>query len=709
MVCILFLILTDNFLEYFTNTLNLNKNLLTMRKVSKKLSILGSLCIWLGACSPNAGLEIPAVFSDHMVLQHSTSVAFWGKAEPGSDIIIETGWGVTAKTDVHKDSTWLVNVTTIEPGGPYMVTIKNGNKLKNIYDVLLGEVWLASGQSNMEMPLSGWPPTDTIENSASSISSADYPHIRMFTVVRHVSAQPLSDVTGSWMLSTPENAPRFSASAFYFARKLHAELGIPVGIIHSSWGGTPAESWVSGKTLERDSDFENTIDQLKKVWPQLQAYNKWLYKHQAVDATVGSDGIDPLVGLDIFDVYCSNPELNTESWPLITVPSMIEQSSIGDFDGAVWFRKEIEIDQNWDGKSLKLDLGPIDDRDVTYFNGVRIGGMEEAGLWQVERSYIIPGNLVKAGKAVISVRVIDTQGGGGIYGKAEQIRLSSTENDSKYISLAGEWSYMVIGQFYENKMFLFNPETNDFGSRPKMSVITGSHTPSALFNAMIAPLVPYTLKGAIWYQGETNVGRSAQYIRLKSMLINDWREQFKNSEMSFYFVQLAPWHYNDLAGNSSAKLRDAQRRTMAISNTGMAVTLDIGNVDNIHPANKKDVGERLALWALVKNYGKEIPFSGPLFNEFSVDGSKLTISFTNTDGGILIKDQVPNQFEIAGDDGIFYPAKAFIESGSVVLSSQKVGKPVNARYAYKNGSVASLFNVAGLPAASFTTEKTLVD
>ncbi len=675
-----------------------------MRINLKGFVSLAAICLTMISCGPNAGLELPSVFSDGMVLQHSTEVAFWGKGHPGSKVVIETGWHVAFKTEVADDSTWFVKVKTVEPGGPYMISVKNGNQLKNIYDVYLGEVWLGSGQSNMEMTLTGWPPTDTILGSADAIANADFPLIRMFTVTRNSSAQPLDNVTGSWKVCNPDNASAFSATAYFFARKLHKELGIPVGIIHSSWGGTPAESWVSGETLSTDSDFAKVVEDLKTVCPQMVVYNNWLSKHPTIDAAIGADGVDPLVGLDVFNSYCTNPELNTESWPVINIPSMIEPV-IGDFDGVVWFRKEVDIPQSWEGKSLQLNLGPIDDRDVTFFNGVKIGGIEEVGNWQQVRKYTVPGELVKTGKAVIAVRVIDTQGGGGIYGKPDQVNLSV--NDKEVISLAGEWEYAVVGQYKEDKLYLFNPETNEFASRPEVSVVAGSHTPSALYNAMIAPLVPFTIKGAIWYQGETNVGRSAQYIRLKSMLINDWRQKFKNPDMPFYFVQLAPWHYNNVEGDASARLRDAQRRTLAIPNTGMAVTLDIGNVNNIHPANKKDVGERLARWALVKNYGKEIPFSGPLFAASAIDGDRMIISFTNTDGGINIDATVPNQFELAGADGVFYPANATIDGDKIILTAPKVKAPANARYAYKNGSVASLFNGEGLPAASFTTEDVL--
>ena len=677
-----------------------------MKIKMKTLGFIGVICLSLGACAPDAALEMPVIFSDNMVLQHSSSVAFWGMGEPGSKIVIETGWDTTAKTEVQADSTWIVKVPTVEPGGPYLVTIKNGNQVKNINNVLLGEVWLGSGQSNMEMPLGGWPPFGPIMNSDQAVATSDFPMIRMFTVTRNSSAQPLDDLKGSWNVSTPENSPLFSATAFFFARKLHRELGIPVGIIHSSWGGTPAESWISGKTLASDADFVKVVEDLKLVWPQIKAYDNWLNQHEVINAVPDSNGVDPLIGMDLFDDFCTNPDMNTDSWEEINLPSLIESSDIGDIDGAVWFRKEVEIPQEWDGKELTLNLGPIDDRDVTWFNGQRIGGMEGSGFYQAIRSYTVPADLVKSGKAVIAVRMIDTQQGGGIYGKPDQMTLS---DGSQSISLAGSWKYRVVAQYREGKLYLLNPETNEFATRPELAVVPGAFTPTALYNAMIAPLTPYTIKGAIWYQGEANVGRSAQYVRLMSMLIDDWRKQFDNSEMPFYYVQLAPWHNNNVEGSSSAKIRDAQRRTLSIAHTGMAVTLDIGDVNNIHPANKTDVGERLALWALANDYRKQIPYSGPLYESFSVEGNKLTVAFTHVDEGLVLNNQVAEQFELAGEDGVFYPAKAVVEGSQVVLTSPRVAKPVNARYAYKNGSEASLFNGAGLPASSFTTEAELVD
>jgi sialate O-acetylesterase len=364
------------------------------------------------------------------------------------------------------------------------------------------------------------------------------------------------------------------------------------------------------------------------------------FTHQRAVITA-TDENDPLIGIDIFDEYCASPATTTEEWPVMSVPGNFEQSEIGEFDGAVWLRQAIEIPADWEGQNLVLNLGPVDDRDVTYFNGTQIGATEKDGFWQTERQYTVPSELVTAGKAVIAVRVIDTQGGGGINGQAETA-----------IMLAGEWPYMVVGELKGNRLYLLNPETNDFASRPILSMTLTAHTPSALFNAMIAPLTPYTLQGAIWYQGETNVGRAHQYMRLKSMLVTDWRNQFENPDLSFYYVQLAPWNYNNVEGSSSAHLREAQRRMMDLPNTGMISTLDIGNVDNIHPANKTDVGERLALWAMANNYQMDVPFSGPIPAEKETKGNALHLSFKHSIDALIINDEVPNWLREIPHSGI---------------------------------------------------------
>ena len=652
-------------------------------------------------CADESELILPSIISDNMVLQHSSEVIIWGKAQKNTEVIIETSWGATAATKVRKDKSWSLKISTGNAGGPYQITIKNWSNARVINDVFLGEVWLASGQSNMEMPVAGWLPNDTIWQSEQTIANADIPEIRMFTVPKVISIEPLAKVDSKWQVCTPETVPGFSATAFYFARKLNAELNVPVGIIHSSWGGTNAESWVSANSLSNLEEFAGIVETLKAT--KTNIYDMWLQQFESIDITPTEDNIDPIVGIDLFDEHYSNPELSADEWDTISLPNNIE-SVIGQFDGAILFRKTINIPSQWAGKNLVLSLGAIDDRDVTWFNGEKIGATEDDGKWNVNRIYKIDGSKVKRGKSVITIRVIDTQGDGGISGN-NLLKIYPEKNESSAISLAGEWQYNIIAELKANKLYLFNPEKNDFKLRPAKTVDIGPNTPSVLYNGMIAPIAPYQVKGAIWYQGESNVGRSEQYPAIMEKLVNNWRRDFQNNDFPFYFVQIAPYKYSNPESTESAWIREAQRRSLDIARTGMVVTLDIGNLENIHPANKIDVGERLALWALAKNYEKDITFSGPLFNgEFKVNGNKLSVSFDYTDGGLEIRKGVPNQFEIAGANGVYYPANAVISENKLVLSSSLVSKPVNARYAFKNGSQASLFNGAGLPASTFTTE-----
>jgi sialate O-acetylesterase len=674
-----------------------------------KITLLITAISTLMSCNKETNLSVPSIFSDNMVIQQNKSVAIWGKATPGTEITISGSWEKSATATAGDDSTWQTELSTIEAGGPYELSVSSSDTTITIKNVMLGEVWLASGQSNMEMPLKGWPPNDTILNSAQFITNSDNEAIRMFTVARNMASEPLDNVSGAWVQANPENSGNFSATAYFFARKLNKELNVPIGIIHSSWGGTPIEAWISSTQLKESEDFSDIIKDLEKLAPQAEAYDRWLATNESVSILPTAGNKEPYKDLDAFDEFCSDPATNTANWPSVKLPTTIEQTEIGEMDGIVWFRKDIEIPESWEGQELILSLGPIDDMDVTYLNGEKIGGTEVEGFWQQVRYYTIPAEMAKQGSATIAVKVMDHQGGGGIYGDPDQMKIHPKGNDANAIALDGEWKYNVVGQIAGSKLYLFDPSTDAYESRPELSVQLSSHTPTVLYNAMIAPLVPYTINGTIWYQGETNVGRANQYMELKSALINNWRRDFKNPEMPFYYVQLAPWNYNDVEGISSANLREAQRRSLKIPNTGMAVTLDIGNVNNIHPANKTDVGERLALWALTKDYEKNIPFSGPIPDDLKAQEGKIIITFTNVSDGLKINSDVPNQFEIAGNDGKFFPANATVKEEQVIVSSPKVNQPVNVRYAYKNGAEASLFNGAGLPAPSFTSEETIND
>ena len=429
----------------------------------------------------------------------------------------------------------------------------------------------------------------------------------------------------------------------------------------------------------------------------------WLHNFKRIDISPTEDKSDPLIDIDLFDSHYSNPDLSDNNWNSINLPENVEKT-LGTFDGVICFRKIIEIPSTWEGQNLTLSLGPINNRDVVWFNGIKIDSATDASKGAENKNYTIDGALVKEGKVVIAVRVIDTSARGGIYGNRESIKIYPEKKEQMSISLTGEWKYEVIAEIQDNQIFIFDPGKTNFNLRPKKSITIDANTPSVLYNGMIAPLTSYNIKGVIWYQGESNVGRAGQYTKLMETLITDWRKNFNVENLPFYFVQIAPYKYSATQNEESALLREAQRKILETENTGMVVTLDIGNVENVHPADKKSVGERLALWALAKDYGIDVVYSGPLFNgNVKINKNILTVEFDYADNGLEIRDKVPNQFEIAGENGIFYPAKAMILNNNVTLSSSKVSNPVVARYAFKNGSEGSLFNKSGLPASSFTS------
>jgi len=352
----------------------------------------------------------------------------------------------------------------------------------------------------------------------------------------------------------------------------------------------------------------------------------------------------------------------------------------------VWFRKVVELPASWAGKQLKIDLGPIDDMDITWFNGKEVGGIQKEGYWNVNRSYEVPGELVKAGKNVIAVRITDTGGDGGIDGEKKLLKLYPVnETPGEGISIAGDWQYKVDVV------------------KPQPVLADNPNTPTVLYNGMIAPLIPFAIRGAIWYQGEANVGRAAQYEQLFPDMISDWRSRWKEGNFPFYFVQIAPYKYGG-DGAQAAALRDAQRKSLATPNTGMIVTLDIGDSSNIHPSNKQEVGRRLSLWALATTYGeKGLVYSGPLYSGMKIQGSRVIVSFEHTDGGLIAKGGGLTGFQVAGAAGDFVPAKAVIRGNKVVVYADKILHPAAVRYGWSDIAEAHLFNKSGLPASSFST------
>lgn len=645
-------------------------------------------------------VEIPALFSNNMVLQQRSNVPFWGKANPGIQIFIKASWGAMAKTKVGIDSTWTIKLKTPKAGGPFTVDLTVGDTTINYKNVLIGEVWLCSGQSNMEMPLAGWPPNDTIANSAKEIKAANYSNIRLFTAARAYSNKPEFNVAGTWSECTPQTASPFSATAFFFGKKLAQELKIPIGLIHSSWGGTAVEAWISKKNLVQYDKFTDVLKKIDDCAPMMKKFNEWLANHPIVDVSKK----DPMMkwkDLDLQDADCSKPDFNDVSWRTLKLPTVWEMTEVGNFDGVIWFRKQVQIPKEWLNKDLIVELGPVDDMDVTYVNGKRVGGYEEDGSWQVDRVYPVPADLVKDSVLTIAIRALDNQGGGGVGSFKIKMNVRMKEGGEP-IMIGGDWKYLPVAQYVSNKFYVFGTKENEYYNRPKLPIDLSSATPTALYNAMIAPLVPYAIKGAIWYQGESNVGGAELYKSMFPTMIKNWRTDFKN-DFSFYYAQIAPWSYTP--GSGSQKIREAQMLSLSTPKTGMAVLMDLGSAKTIHPPYKTEVGERLALWALAKDYGKKVVYSGPQYKTMKVVKDKIALTFDYVDGGLVLKAKgEENNFMIAGADKLFKKAEVKIEGKKLIVSSPEVKDPVAVRYGWAEYVDGSLFNKAGLPASSFRTD-----
>jgi sialate O-acetylesterase len=632
------------------------------------------------------GVEKPflhPLFSDDMVLQRQVQFPVWGWTTPGASVTVSMR-GKEARAVADAQGKWLARLGPFEAGGPFTLQI-SGPQSVTLNNVLVGDVWLASGQSNMEMGIT------QVNNAKEEIARADYPKIRLFAVPKVMATKPLSTVKGRWLVCNPTNIAAggwggFSAVAYFFGRHLHKELNVPIGLLHSSWGGTAAEGWVSAEALSLVPDFLPAVQNLEKTVADLktgpagydQQMDAWWSKNDH-----GSAG-KPTWGDPSFDVT---------GWKTMRLPQYWEDAGLAGYDGVVWFRRTFELPNGWAGRDLVLHLGPIDDRDTTFINGSRVGAMHQ---WDAPRSYRVPANLLKPGVNTIAIRVLDTGVGGGIYGAPAQMKIEpATDGGGESVSLAGEW-------LYRESVALNRVVAPPQQSGNDYSVV------NVRYNGMIAPILPFSIKGAIWYQGETNVGRGEQYERLMPVLIRDWRTRFGVGDFPFLIVQLANFMDRRDAPTESewARLREAQLRiSQTVPHSGLAVALDIGDAKDIHPKNKQDVGYRLALAALSVAYGRKLEFSGPIYRSMKVEGSAIRLSFDHTGGGLVAKGGAPLiGFAVAGEDGRFVWADAVIEGKEIVVSSPSVRKPVAVRYGWADNPAINLYNGAGLPASPFRTD-----
>lgn len=593
-------------------------------------------------------LELPPVIADHMVLQREEPVNVWGRANPGQTVRVAFA-GQHVATMADDNGRWVVRLRHLEASStPRQMTISADDESITINDVLVGDVWLCSGQSNMVWTIDGSSRAEEFK------AGADEPRIRMFIVPNTAREEPQETTPGQWFVASPQTLGRFSAVAYHFGRNLIDELDIPIGLVNSSWGGSTVEAWIRRPTLDTLDDAD----------PFLEAY----------------DALQEVARMNAEQF--TGAEIDEDEWETVELPVLIEDLG-HDVDGLMWFRRSVEIPASWVGQDLTLNLGPIDDNDVTYFGGTRVGATNN---YRQPRVYTIPAKHVQAGFVTIAVRVEDTGGAGGFNGTAEQLVLHPSGNPADAVSLTGSWRLRFLTSHRS---------------------IPQQHRPANLYNGMIHGLRHYGMRGAIWYQGESNAinPRGEEYFTLFPGLIHDWRAALDDHALPFYFVQLpnftnneanTPWRY--------PVVRQAQLETLrSVPHTGMAVTLELGEANDIHPRNKHDVGERLARWALVDTYGvTDLVKSGPIFGSAAFDRASVEVRFDLFGSRLAWRDGRPGGFELAGADGVFHPADARIDGTSVVVSSSVVPTPTAVRYAWENNAMeASLLNSQGLPASPF--------
>ncbi len=562
-------------------------------------------------------LKLHALFGDHMVLPQKATVPLRGRCKPLASVSITVPWvDATIDGKADADGRFAVAIATPAASGPFELVVTAGSESRTLHDVLIGDVWLGSGQSNMEWKC-GW-----LAGSEKDIASASHPTMRLFTVRQRTAPMPVEDVVGEWQVCTPATVKEFSATAYFFGRAIQAARKEPLGLVVSAWGGTICEAWTSDVGLKDFPEFTGAIQDIQRTVADTRSFAEraapWWQALAEKDPV--SAGHRPEAN-----------EFDDATWAEVDMPHNWSQGKLAKFDGVGWYRTKVAVPDAWAGKDLTLSLGAIDDLDTVWFGGERIGGTEEPGHWNEARHYVIPGRLVRGGEVVLAVRVVDTAGGGGFISDAETLRLAPVQGEGGGIGLAKKWRFLA-GAAMGSLPAMPREQSND------------PNQPTVLWNGMIAPLLQYPFKGALWYQGESNRERAEQYGRLFPAMIRDWRRAFA-SDLPFYFVQIAPYGYGGDKGELF-DLRIAQTRALG-PNTGMAVTTDIGDPRDIHPRDKQSVGQRLALQALKHTYGQtSIDADPPQPMQVKREGKTVRITFANAANGMRAGKDGPHHFDL---------------------------------------------------------------
>ncbi len=668
----------------------------------------GLLLAALFVPASHAAVRLPAIFSQHMVLQRSASTPIWGWADPGEDVSVSLN-GLVVRTKADGAGDWMARLDVSgSPLGPFAMEVCGTNKIV-IPDVVIGEVWLASGQSNMEWLLKN------ARGAAEELASPPNPFVRQFRVAKASVPGPAADCNGVWTVAGPADSGMFSAVAYYFAKTLQAELQVPIGVINSSWGGSPAEAWISREGLAVVPELQTAA---VAKWKRAAEYPALKERYLAglrtwLKASARED--HPLPDPRAF----AGQDVSGKKWIPLTLPGPVATEGLP-ATGALWLRKEVVLPEDaLPEETFLVELGEIDGFERAYWNGKLLlettpENFPGAGFW---RRFAVPASEARKGVNVLAIRLYAPE-------KPPRFLIAKDMFKAGRVPLAGPWHASAE---YE----LPPPAAGGFpdAPRPPAAPLRERDVAAHLFNGMINPLIPYGIRGVIWYQGEANANRAQQYQTTFPVLIQDWRRHWDAGELPFYFCQLPNFMAKKPAPGDSAwaELREAQSKALALPKTGQAVLIDLGDADDIHPRDKRSVAARLAGLALANEYGRPGPCSGPRFASMRREGHTLRVEFQNVGGGLVAGDlperhslrSVRNEtaplvrnrpgsqlegFAISGTDRKWVWADAKVDGNSVIVSASEVKDPAAVRYAWADNPTANLYSLEGLPASPFRTD-----
>ena len=686
------------------------------------------LCAGAAAALPcpalHAEVKLPSIFSDNLVLQGSDATPVWGWAAPGESVTVQCG-ATHAKATANAEGRWKLHLDlskTVSDATELKITGDHTAQPLTIHNVMIGEVWLASGQSNMEKPVGLQPGQHPCENWEEVVAHSKNPAIRVYTMQRRASDKPEDDCPGKWEEADTKTTAHFTAAGYFFAVDVQRELKRPVGVINCTWGGTLVEAWTSINGFAKDPDLQARA---QKELDTYHNYPRLMHEyHEALitwtKANHCEDSIDPAKDKDKLKPF-ADPAAFTDGWTPVNLGSGKKGSIV---PGVHWYRANVTIPDDWKGEAANLSLGVLPGFESVYFNGVRIGGHDlknPEGI-QAPRRFLVPPSLIKPGEATIAIRLVCHLPTNAVMDQAWRTALVSKGPSAKI----GPWTTKTEATFPT----LDEAALNSYPHAPQ--TLYNSNVSSFLFNAMVHPLIPYRIAGALWYQGESNESSADLYFRTFPNLIRDWRQNWDadggSGKFDFYFCQLANFKGKSAQPVESkwALLREAQRYTLSVPHTGMAVLIDIGEERDIHPVRKQAVGHRLALQALADTYHKTVESSGPMYHGMAIEGSGIRLQFSHLGGG-LVAQPLPDTYQpltyetkteplvkprpgsplqgfaIAGADGKYVWADAKIDGDTVYVSSLEIKEPKTVRYAWSDNPTCNLYNAAGLPASPFST------